>query len=648
MVLVLVAAAAVAIFLNRDDDLEGGPRPPITTPDATAPADVLALPPDTGVVDVTADPYNAAGDGVTDDTAAIRQAILDNDATSAVERAAPRTIYLPAGTYRVTDSVIADSSSVRVLGAGRDHTVIKLDDGAVGFGDGEHPKVVLQSGNFNREVDLANTGFANYYQHFTLDIGSGNAGAIGIRYDVANSGAMQHVTIRSSDPQRRGAYGLFFTTSPGPALVQDVVIDGFEHGIYLDDKITNGLTFQDIVLRNQTVAGITNVCKNIVIENLQTDNVPVAIRTVEPSATVMIIDSSLGGHGDGPAIDLQQEGFLYARGVSTSGFGNIVTVAGRPSFVGADSLREWGTRDYQVGDTVQAWTEDNDYVGLNLPVKQAPQYDASDLGTWADVTDFVEPQDGEDHGPALQRAIDSGAEVVYFPYGAYALDTSVVVRGNVRKIEFFFSSVRTTNPGTTISVSALDGGDVTIGNVVTNVKLQQEGADTVVIRNLNPAGGGITTTPAATGDVFIENAGAHVRVTAQGPASIWGRSVDRANVEWVNDGGTLWCLACNIETRWSPTVLTGGSQTEIIGGPIDNLGEVHGVDMGPLFDVQDAYLSVLLPGTLRSEGSWDYLIRDEHEGGTTDVLAADLQTIGTSGGDRRILLPMYVTPGYPR
>jgi len=86
----------------------------------------------------------------------------------------------------------------------------------------------------------------------------------------------------------------------------------------------------------------------------------------------------------------------------------------------------------------------------------------------------------------------------------------------------------------------------------------------------------------------------HVRVGAP-----FDRSVDRANVDWVNDGATLWCLACSIETRWSPSLFTGGSQTEIIGGVIDNLGERYDVAMGPLIEVEDAYLSILIPGTLR-------------------------------------------------
>ena len=48
-----------------------------------------------GVVNVKAFPYFAAGDGQADDTAAIQQAILDNEGRG-------RTIYLPEGVYLVS------------------------------------------------------------------------------------------------------------------------------------------------------------------------------------------------------------------------------------------------------------------------------------------------------------------------------------------------------------------------------------------------------------------------------------------------------------------------------------------------------------------------------------------------------------------
>lgn len=73
---------------------------------------------------VTHPPYNAQGDGITNDTVAIQQAINEND-----------VVYLPAGTYLVSGGgspglISFDVPSRRVIrGAGPGVTTIKLADG---------------------------------------------------------------------------------------------------------------------------------------------------------------------------------------------------------------------------------------------------------------------------------------------------------------------------------------------------------------------------------------------------------------------------------------------------------------------------------------------------------------------------------------
>jgi hypothetical protein len=58
----------------------------------------VRFPADAGIVDVTWPPYSAKGDGKTDDTKAIQQALDDHPAGGAI-------IYLPNGTYLVSDTL---------------------------------------------------------------------------------------------------------------------------------------------------------------------------------------------------------------------------------------------------------------------------------------------------------------------------------------------------------------------------------------------------------------------------------------------------------------------------------------------------------------------------------------------------------------
>ena len=61
-------------------------------------AENITFPADAGIVDLSQPPYNAVGDGVTDNTAILQRAITDH-----VRKI--RVLYLPNGTYLVKDKL---------------------------------------------------------------------------------------------------------------------------------------------------------------------------------------------------------------------------------------------------------------------------------------------------------------------------------------------------------------------------------------------------------------------------------------------------------------------------------------------------------------------------------------------------------------
>ena len=71
--------------------------------------------------------YGAIGDGVADDTAAINRALFDlycRDTNTQIRR----SLFFPAGTYRVTDSILIPSFA-KLIGEGADCSIISLDPG---------------------------------------------------------------------------------------------------------------------------------------------------------------------------------------------------------------------------------------------------------------------------------------------------------------------------------------------------------------------------------------------------------------------------------------------------------------------------------------------------------------------------------------
>ena len=71
--------------------------------------------------------FGAVGNGTTDDTAAIQRAI-QNLVTSDATADARRTLYFPAGTYKVTGAEIKIYPFTTILGDGADQTIIKQTD----------------------------------------------------------------------------------------------------------------------------------------------------------------------------------------------------------------------------------------------------------------------------------------------------------------------------------------------------------------------------------------------------------------------------------------------------------------------------------------------------------------------------------------
>jgi hypothetical protein len=553
---------------------------------AVARGENVVYPPGSGVIDVRE--RGAKGNGTTDDTAALQAAI-----NSLGEG---KVLYFPNGTYLISKSLefphgkVVDAEGYRIEGAvrrctfqgqSRDGVVIKLKDDAAGFGDVGKPRRMIVT-------MVGNMAFDYTFRNLTLDIGSGNAGACGLLYISSNSGAIEDVLVRSSDPDRRGATGIDMTEDyPGPALINRVEVIGFDCAIRLT-KNQYGMAFENVTLRDQRVVGLDNAANVIAVRKLKSVNAVPALRNGPTSSTVLV-DGELDGKSGAAklaAIDFEKGGTLVLRNVRAAGYAKLLSNTNGGKVAVDELALPTGVGPKRASQK-----------SLNLPVEETPAIDWTspvDFKDWAVVSDFgAMPNDDVDDTEPLQRAFDeaasTGKHTVLLPNGVYRVSGTITVRGSVRQVIGLRAALNIREPlqaklGPVFRVE--DGSPTVVFDGVSVepekwgtpvVGLEQASANTVAWLHGGPSDyrnsvtGGTAHFADATA-FFPEIRGPQrVFVRAWNPETSAGVR-DRA----VNNGGTLWVLLTKTEGAGWVVKNRNGAKSEFIGGYCNYLGNWGG------------------------------------------------------------------------
>lgn len=533
--------------------------------------------PKVGMVNVRHPPFNAVGDGITDDTAAI------NLAFKTVHNG---VIYLPAGTYLVSDSISWDDWAMRALhGAGRGRTVIKLKDHCAGFQDAKQPRpLVLTCGSRDGSNSSGSVAFMNSLYFVTLDTGKGNPGAIGLRWFVSNQGTVRHVTIRSGDGQ--GTHGIFYH-GESCGLLFDVTIDGFAVGLHADCSGYSNLVGDTLRFRNQRTAAIQPGHEAMDLNAVTSVNaVPFLNQlTVFGRVTLNQVTATYTGtETNQAAIDLHEKTRLLVRNVRTTGYATAVRLRGQD---------ELPVKDLKTPQTVAWWASEpiasfskTAAAPLDLPLRQGPDWHSNDFSRWANVGDFLGKASGN-LADALQLAIDSGAETVWIPplpNALCVLDKTVVLRGKTRRLlgfkGFGHNGPRVepkTFRGPGLRIDDGEAPFVVIDRLTSgNLGLAVNSKRTTVVRDSDLSL--IYGTAKAHGELFIDNAIAGVAI-GKGTTA-WVRQLYPASPPMEQrpvdapllpedrilcDGGTMWILGLYAEGSATLARVRGGGRLELYG-----------------------------------------------------------------------------------
>lgn len=586
------------------------------------------FPPSTSVIDVTAPPYGAKGDGTTDDTAALQKALDDIMGLHKV-------LYFPNGTYLVSATLNwSNKNSAKqaawgfnwLQGQNPRKAVIRLKDKT--FTDPANPKAIMWCGGFG-SADW----FHNYIQGVTFDVGRGNPGAVGLQFYSNNTGAVRNVAVVSQDGQGEVGLDLAHRDMNGPLLVRDVEVRGFAIGVRTG-RAVNSQTFENLTLSGQTRFGFDNEGQAISIRRMKSENSVPAVRTY---GVLSLIEAELVGR-DGakkvPAVINYNGGKIGLRDVATSGYGRAVADVRTPDFVAAFRV-SGADKPGSEGPTVEEYYSHpatSPFGGptksLRLPIEETPDVPWDDPKMWAVADTFgADPTGRKDSSAAIQRAIDSGATTVFLP-GFYAVEKPIIIRGKVRRL---------LGTGGWVDYNGKSKPDFVIGGGDEKV---------VVIEHLAPINGGIRIKTDRTvllrsvesrvahegkGPLFLEDVATGDLRIAPGQR-VWARqlNVENQGTHVLNDGGDLWVLGYKTERGGTLLHTKIGGRSEVFGtfSYTTTAGK-----LAPMFVTDDASAFAFFHEVCYTGDPFTVLIRETRKGVTKEVKR------GAGGGAPYVGLP---------
>ncbi|KAK7049313.1 hypothetical protein VNI00_005914 [Paramarasmius palmivorus] len=426
--------------------------------------------------------FGARGDGVTDDTAAIKydlQSIsafyelitrsitvtLYHLAVDAAEARVTLPLFFPKGTYLVSSPIIAYYYTQLV-------------------GDAKAPPTLLASANFDgmaiidADPYIPGGGGAQWYtnqnnffrsvRNFVLDtrrVDPTRSQGTGIHWQVAQATSLQNIVFELSRDANTAHQGIWMENGSG-GFMGDLVFNGGKFGMWVENKrftVRNitvngantavyalwnwGWTFQGVTINNCQVGfdlatgGLTQDTQSVggeaIIDAVVT-NTPIFVRTSQPS----------NGRLAGSLV------------INNARLNNVPTAVG---VVGGATVLAGGTT------TIASWVQGNTYSGRstahsftqgstsapNKPSvlldgsgrifgKSRPQYESYATSQFVSVRDEGARGDGTtDDTAALQAIFDkySGCKIIFFDSGTYVVTSTLTIPAGTQMVGEVWSTI---------------------------------------------------------------------------------------------------------------------------------------------------------------------------------------------------------------
>ncbi len=373
----------------------------------------------------------AVGDGIADDTRAI-QAAIDR----VQETVGQGIVFVPPGRYRLTKTVYV-WPSIRLIGYGTKRPVFVLAANTPGYQDSNaENQMVFFAGARprpgGRPPDSSPGTFYSAMSNIDIEIGEGNAGAVGVRGTYAQHCFLAHMDFRIGS----GIAGVHDTGN----VMEDVRFFGGQYGIWTRTPSPGWqFTAVDASFEGQREAAIRERAAGLTLVRPHFRNVPTAVsidagfhdelwikdgRMEDISGPAVIISLE-----DNPRTEINMEDVVCRLVPTFALFRESGKKVAGPAEVYEAKVFSHGLHYADMGSRPVTKT-----IFDAIPLKAMPDPVKSDLvplppaDTWVNIRSLGAKGDGASDDTAVFKKAIAEHRAVYLPSGYYVISDTLVLK----------------------------------------------------------------------------------------------------------------------------------------------------------------------------------------------------------------------------
>ncbi|EMD38344.1 glycoside hydrolase family 55 protein [Gelatoporia subvermispora B] len=404
--------------------------------------------------------FGAKGDGVTDDTAAINNAMSTGGrcggGSCESSTVTPAIVYFPPGTY-VVSTPINTYYYTQIIGDARTPPTLKASAGFTGMAVIDADPYIPNGGGAQWFTNQNN--FFRSVRNFVIDLTAmpASASATGIHWQVAQATSLMNIVVEMSTAAGNAHQGIWMENGSG-GFMGDLVFNGGKYGMWVGNQ---QFTVRNVTVNNANTAvysiwnwgwtfqGITiNNCQ--VGFDLMTGGTSQSTQTVGGEAIIDAVVSNTPIFVRSSVASSSLAGSLVLNNIQLTNVPTAVGVVGGQTVLagGTTTIDSWGQ-----GNVYSGTSATGQFVQANIPAptksaslldsagrifgRMHPQYEDYAVSQFVSVKSNGAKGDGKTDDTASLQAIFnqfSGCNIIFFDAGTYLISNTLTIPAGTQMV----------------------------------------------------------------------------------------------------------------------------------------------------------------------------------------------------------------------